>query len=760
MPPALTYIAITELRESPPLLVLPLSFFKRSMGTLTFVGLNLEPPKSFISLKNMTMLQQITFTNTPGFSFNGTVPFIDYPINTSGIYFRNCGLSKLPDLNMTVMPNQLGLQDNRIEGTLPEITLKTPTLFLDNNKFFGSVPDTYCRTFNSFSHNNLTGILPTCYLCHLANKNIPKMIKGNQFSNYNNSWSPLQYPPCSSLQITNVSAISQYSSLTITGVDLGWESREFWTNYTTFSTKIPNILFTDAAEIKNNGGFYININTTTPHQNVWVPITKWAPPIINGDTMRVSPYANLGYLFYTEGSNFPLVGKEDIGSVNISSTLGPYKCMPLSAMANFYECVVYGQIPENKYNFTITYNGQSASVMYTFKRAFPYITAVDPCPIAGGRVVLYGDYGTNFTGTVVTIGDLNCQIVSINSTIIICNLLVAGTPGIKNLTLQVNGINWASDGVFLYLEDAKSCPGDCSGHGRCDTGLGTCFCSQDWHGPSCSVLVVRPEPPVVTPNDTTIGNGTKFGFSLVDIREMTLGRTEARKVALGNWTTVTSDKERYTWTFSTTFEEATITYSVREFKVAENITFAGVTIPMSIGAIKLTANITGWRYIGSLNNLQLTLRTFVKPLDNSCGSTKINSNGGDSLNSLNYLTIERDGHTLYGRFLDRVLSDGRPTFSSTTILENKESSMLVGINLPFCRECILDPDDCGNTINKTKKAWLMPMIVTVSVVGALFVLVAALLVVKFNFFITFRGGFQCVPKRRKSINNNSLSDSS
>eukprot|EP01133_Synstelium_polycarpum_P012373 gene12373-14516_t len=576
-------VALEDPRAVPPPLPFPTAF----------KNINFDAPLDYIGLQNSN-LNNLQVEGSTRFLIDGTAPFNNIPEGLNSYIFRNCNVDKLPELP-TFNGQTIDIKYNKITGPLPTQTLGV-VMMLDNNLFDGQVPQSYCYGDSTFSNNQLSGNLPTCFPCHLADPVIIPRIKGNNFDNYKDWWTVANYLPCTTIKVTNVTGlgVSSAAYMTITGVDLGWNDNII-SNTVVSSVgdfTIPNLIFRSGTVINyqklaRDGGFNMTFGTTTPPTTLFAKLQGVDPPVIV--EYKVSPFQNLGYIFNFNGTGFPIAGtaSNPIDKFNITSTVGPYPCVPYSSTNRIYACVVYGQIPENKYTATYTMIGLSASIAVDFKRTFPYITAVDSCPMAGGRVVLYGNYGTNFTGPVITIGALDCQLVSINNTMVECDLVEAGTPGIKSINITVAGVICPAGDIFAYLEDSKSCPGNCSGHGTCERVTGTCYCEVDWHGPSCSVLVSTPIPPVVSSNGTTMGDDTKFGFSLVSIREMTMGHTEARRVNLTEWTKAELlDKD--TWTFSTTFEEATITYSVREFKVAEEIVFAGVTMPMSIGAIKLT----------------------------------------------------------------------------------------------------------------------------------------------------------------------------
>ncbi|EFA83973.1 hypothetical protein PPL_03046 [Heterostelium album PN500] len=118
---------------------------------------------------------------------------------------------------------------------------------------------------------------------------------------------------------------------------------------------------------------------------------------------------------------------------------------------------------------------------------------------------------------------------------------------------------------------------------------------------------------------------------------------------------------------------------------------------------------TNYTYIYRRSNASTTCpskggNTSVK-FDAECASTNINAIGS---NTLNYLTIEKNGKTLQGRFIDRMLSDGRPTFITTEIVKQTENEVMK-FYIKFTKSGILivkkasQEDDDPNSTSKLER---------------------------------------------------------
>ncbi|EAL68926.1 hypothetical protein DDB_G0276849 [Dictyostelium discoideum AX4] len=135
--------------------------------------------------------------------------------------------------------------------------------------------------------------------------------------------------------------------------------------------------------------------------------------------------------------------------------------------------------------------------------------------------------------------------------------------------------------------------------------------------------------------------------------------------------------------------------------------FCDVDFVVVSGSIKLTIVIENYKYLNNLNNLQLIIKSKIGKNETNnnnidCNSKKLNINSEklDNSNSLNnYFSISKDSKTFYGRFINKVLSDDRPTFISTSVINNNYNNsnnndvVFIGLDLPhFLKKVIIDPD--------------------------------------------------------------------
>ncbi|KAN0026228.1 hypothetical protein ACTFIV_007212 [Dictyostelium citrinum] len=146
----------------------------------------------------------------------------------------------------------------------------------------------------------------------------------------------------------------------------------------------------------------------------------------------------------------------------------------------------------------------------------------------------------------------------------------------------------------------------------------------------------------------------------------------------------------------------TILYNI-ESNNGKEFTFAGNQFTVSKDSFKLSLSVSNWNY----------------------------------KKNVNYLKISKSGKTLYGRFQDKMLSDGRSTITITKIISKDDKKVVISLDMPHCNQCLLNPDFsviinsdfkssdlCGK---QNKKPWLIPVAVTVPVVGCALIIFSFLL---------------------------------
>ncbi|KAK5581309.1 hypothetical protein RB653_001340 [Dictyostelium firmibasis] len=722
-------------------------------------------------------------------NFNGTV--------VSGLVINNCSgiLNSMNDLKIFIGPIKyltinysnlkkipffykdlysINLSNNQISGVLPD--LKEPEtidqvvdLDMSNNFINGTIPPNYCFHDFILTNNNMVGDIPMCIVCNLNDSFTRKRIDGNNFKNYI-SGSTNGFPPCSGVSFTSNPIYSSGSGiLLIYGKNFGWQPKNS-SQQTIDSTPDLKITVNVPNKVLNAFGysnaiweqlvitnFTSNLHFKIPNINTTLKIDI-LPPTVN--FVLVNPYANLGYQFYILG-----YGTSTFGYYS-NVTFDNYECIIISLATGSIKCVVYQpQMPEKTYKITI-FNNQTkltGTSLYKLERLYPFIISVNPSTEKGGLISLYGSFGPNVTFVSVIIGDQTCQNVTFDSSLIQCT--IGPGTGVHSVYIKVNDVNWIGNNLFTFLVKDPGCPGDnkqCNGNGDCISGI--CFCYKGFGGIKCSnVLETQVD---VKKNDTLtemIKNGYSFGFSIKDIREIDFTGKVVRQHNFTKWE-LSSDSTIQKWTYINKYKNSIISYTIENIiGKTKNYSFAGETITLQPGSLKLSANISNWEYLGSLNTLQLQIESSVKAQEKNECEQKSDIQSTNNGASLNYITIQKDKNVFSGRFIDKVVSDGRPTFSRVSISELTQDSITVSLSLPYCKECLIDPDfsvminpdstsyNSCNGDQKSRLKWIIPVSVVVGLLGLFGIFALVFFLARDRIYISKKGGIILLKRTKKIV---------
>ncbi|KAF2070586.1 hypothetical protein CYY_008091 [Polysphondylium violaceum] len=254
------------------------------------------------------------------------------------------------------------------------------------------------------------------------------------------------------------------------------------------------------------------------------------------------------------------------------------------------------------------------------------------------------------------------------------------------------------------------CPGNpvCGGK---DKGIclpnGGCKCLASYYGEDCtSVIIIIPKPdfkPNQPTTNITIDNNDialESLISIVGLNELDQTGQIIKRMTFDQWiyTKINDDLHQYNTSIVGAIQ-TNISVWIEYFEEQQIIQFAGQNLTMYPSSIKYKIAITRYPFSSSLNMLQFVMAaSFITPTNGECTYTDFNNTIEDS----EYLRLQIDSHSLFGRFIKRGLLDDRPRVVTNSILENdgytsfKNTSMgssFIGMNLPFyLRTAIIDPD--------------------------------------------------------------------
>ncbi|KAN0026737.1 hypothetical protein ACTFIV_007727 [Dictyostelium citrinum] len=395
-----------------------------------------------------------------------------------------------------------------------------------------------------------------------------------------------------------------------------------------------------------------------------------------------------------------------------------------------------------------------------------FITSVQPSTTNGGEAVFFGSFlqTATFENTSLTIGGLDCPITFDSLDTIKCNAPPGN--GIKTVVLKQNNKEFTGVGIYKYIELSIPCPNKCSNNGLCNSTTGICKCNNGYTLFDCSALIntdngnnpgggtnTTIDPGTGSTNITS--SQTHFQIYLKSLIEVDINNKEVKSYSLlKNWIFNKTEneiepnkyilKQQLINNNSSNSNGCMVTSTIEEIKDknGKEFTFAGTSFIVSSGSIKFTISISNYTYQNNLNTLKLELISSVDKIDtiDNCNSkdTEIDTSNVNDLSTFNYIKISKNNKIFSGRFINKVMSDGRSTFF-TTNTRNDSNSIIVTLNLPHCTgECLIDPDFSVLVSNDFKsecnddssRKWLIPIVVIIPILGATLIFIV--------FFILYR----------------------
>ncbi|KAM9982117.1 hypothetical protein ACTFIY_004431 [Dictyostelium cf. discoideum] len=385
------------------------------------------------------------------------------------------------------------------------------------------------------------------------------------------------------------------------------------------------------------------------------------------------------------------------------------------------------------------------------------IESIDPTDEPGGLTNVFGFFGIPTSNFSIKIGDLLCDNLNIiNQSVIQCN--VPPGKGFKNVFISDRDLSFNGELIFRYFQPiVTNAPKQCTNCGAINQGYCAsqgCICHPPWMGVDCqSQYIIIPQPPKNStspsvemptfskPNSTNNNGGTggsttstdidenenieknvfKSLIAIVKLSELDFQSNEVKSFTFSEWIykELTPSKYQYNTTIKvpTTNDtgevspsssssllnesETIISVTLEWFESLTNITFANENLIMNPSSIKYTIEISKYKFSSKLNQLQLVMMAELssnktKDLcsNNEFGET---SSGDNS----NYIKIQVDNHSLYGRFIKRAIIDSVPRAIGNVQLDEtmkplknaSSSQSYIGIVVPyFEKSIIIDPD--------------------------------------------------------------------
>ncbi|KAN0033470.1 hypothetical protein ACTA71_007157 [Dictyostelium dimigraforme] len=764
---------------------------------------NWKSPSQYIDLSNNQVLSASIIMFNPGLNFNinGSLPFSQFPGRKSKDFGSEFGIYNgrfsLPDFKIFEFTSVVRLDYIRFGGDLPSVkdTLQksgaTVVVSLTNNLFTGTIDESWCSIDLDVSNNLLSGPLPICKYCYQNDPFIINKYIGNNFTNINSN------ATCTYDQISvhRIIILDNGNSVLLMGKNIGFRSF----NVETY----PKIIFNknngndSFSGVFQNSYLYssydiIQVRFIVPGINFTISLRD-TPPIINSHSVTNDTITFTGEYFSYDKSAF------NIGIYNGKEILN---CQVKSC--TFYKIVCKINYPIFQYgvsNGTLTIDGRNQTFRITLTNTtiengycddetntchcFSKWTSLypnQPCLIpnhytsssskvpstTGGNITLSGWFGDVHNNFQFSFGNQVIKINSIDNETI--GVEIPSGIGSKSIQIIQNNITW-SGLIYPYSDSTIKCLNNCGGsiNGVCNSN-GECNCNENYIGPDCSTKLSNksstPPPPtqVLTNPDgtTTISNEDTIYLIYIDsITEIDFNNNQVPNslINLKNGWIIDNDNNNNTTMSSlmTRFYQNVNNISIImtiesvESNNGKEFTFAGNQFTVSKDGFKLSLSVSNWNYKSNLNTLQIQMSSDVsltegnrinQCIDSSNEDTNVEtSSNSNVLQNVNYLKISKNGKTLYGRFQDKMLSDGRSTTTITKIISKDDKKVLISLDMPHCNQCLLDPDfsvvinpdfrpsdSCGSTRNK--RSWIIPVAVVVPVIGCALIIAGFILTKK------------------------------
>ncbi|KYQ94243.1 EGF-like domain-containing protein [Tieghemostelium lacteum] len=431
----------------------------------------------------------------------------------------------------------------------------------------------------------------------------------------------------------------------------------------------------------------------------------------------------------------------------------------------------------------------------------PVIEKVLPFSSRGGDITIVGynfprttditsiiAYNDRDTGTVTTVYPNEYKVFQTQTMVVFTGILPDTNP--FKIILQ-SFYNSTVFKVTPYIDNSvgpdtpSPSPQQCFGNPPCNEGIGGtctpngCVCKSGYFGNDCTGKNI---PNIPTINNTYPSSGSVLPESLVktlvsihSLRELTFDGTIVTTHRFPSWdyvnSSVSEGSNQQVHTYSTSFEylsvQTNISIYINYFKEQQTVLFAGELLEMVPSSIKYRVEISKYQFSASLNYLELVMATSIESESSNTDSCTYLESGKTVGTNEDYVKLQINGNSLYGRFINRALIDSRIQSITNRILSNETDqtsqyfNQYIAIQIPHYKKlAILDPDFsllidsedastksnsvCSESDSGLSRNQLIGIIVG-SAIGGLIV-IGLLVTIAYRHSITFRVGIHKLKK--------------
>ncbi|GAM25350.1 hypothetical protein SAMD00019534_085250 [Acytostelium subglobosum LB1] len=296
---------------------------------------------------------------------------------------------------------------------------------------------------------------------------------------------------------------------------------------------------------------------------------------------------------------------------------------------------------------------------------------------------------------------------------------------LKNGTC-VCGTEWT--GIDCSISKLVKCPSNspdnlCSNKGSCSVSM-LCQCGPGWNGPGCEVAAPlptadKPSPlgvhmgdtnqPTVTfdnfdelVNSESNDNGTtttvkvykssSFKVQFLSLREININNDVVIEHFFDQMDIERKEDNVYEYTApKQSGAVGTIKVTLKRYLSADSFQWINETVTLAPNTVKYGVSFKGYPFKSKLNSLQLT---WLMEASGEAGC-KYNSDlpflsGTES--DIRYVVLPLHQLSLFGRFPNTVMVDGRPALVSNKKISSNTTTVEIGVEIPYFTQLDIDPD--------------------------------------------------------------------
>ncbi|EFA85395.1 hypothetical protein PPL_02398 [Heterostelium album PN500] len=340
-----------------------------------------------------------------------------------------------------------------------------------------------------------------------------------------------------------------------------------------------------------------------------------------------------------------------------------------------------------------------------------------------------------------------CIHVQVSDTKLVCDIAISKRP-YYNITVSDTMTRLNIDTLVYVPPDINNCGANdaCGGNGKCINAF--CQCNNGYSGFYCDSklqggdVIVNPSPTAPEPT-IIVEEKIQFKFNIIAIQEIDSDEKIVNEIFTEKWSSTSTTKDTlttYNYNIMVGSTSTSINATIEQSTKDRVVEFGGYPTTYAAGSLKLTIKINNWSYKDKLNHLRVIMTTTIENTKDDCDSDTIAD--GQDINDINYLKVMMNDKTFYGRFLPySVVDNGRVVKVNNQLINTTvfTGQSFIGISLPYCLECIIDPDfsvlvntdrSGDSRCRSESRKWLIPTIIVVVVVGSISIIVLLAIVLK------------------------------